>query len=69
MTTFFFKKVIPNMSFVVLVQAGRHLLEILTDDGMMDEMNNNNMHESGSVSASLTTDVFRNVKRVCSAIM
>lgn len=49
MTTFFFKKVISNMSFVVLVQAGRHLLEILTDDGMMDEMNNNNMHESGSV--------------------
>lgn len=37
------------MSFVVLVQAGRHLLEILTDDGMMDEMNNNNMHDSGSV--------------------
>lgn len=69
MTTFFFKKVISNMSFVVLVQAGRHLLEILTDDGMMDKMNNNNMHESGSVSASLTTDVFRNVKRVCSAIM
>lgn len=67
MTTFFLQKVIPSILFVFLVQTGRQLLDILTDDGMIEEMNNNNMHASGSVSAFLTMDVSRNIS-VCTQL-